>query len=112
MTAILNDGPRPARENAQVATIVFAEATDTIVQTTAKGWGTEIHIELTGLEPRARYTLWVVDASESWSTAASWSPTASGNVRLTGASATATSDVLRIVVTSDDPSDILVEAAV
>lgn len=87
----------------------LAESTD--VTTTTRGWGTQIDLDLTGLPPRARYQLWAIDDDGTWSIAATWGPTNTGRAKVTGATATPTTQLGRLVVTSDDPDDIIVDAA-
>ncbi len=76
-----------------------------------KSWGTEITLELTGLPTRDSYQLWVIDANGVWTSAATWSPTPTGVATLTGATSTPFSDVDRIVVTSADQDDVLIDAS-
>ena len=76
-----------------------------------KSWGTEIMLELAGLPTRDSYQLWVIDDKGVWSSAATWAPTPTGVATLTGATSTPLSDVDRIVVTSSDQGDILVDAS-
>jgi anti-sigma-K factor RskA len=95
----------------QSATIVSSSALETNVAVTPKGWGTEIVLNITELPYRDGYQLWTVDNLGNWSHAASWSPTRSGGVRLTGASRVPLDHVDRIVITSLDRDDVLVEAS-
>lgn len=76
-----------------------------------KGWGTELHAELGGLPDRESYRLWTVDASGTWVVAASWGPTPSGGAAVTGASSTPVHAISRILVTSDDRGEVLVDAS-
>lgn len=88
----------------------IAEATS--IRAEPKGWGTELHVELAGLPDRTGYQLWTVDADGGWIVAATWGPTPSGGAIVTGASSAAFDDLSRILVTSDDRSDVIVEATV
>ncbi len=76
-----------------------------------KSWGTEIILDLTGLPTRDSYQLWVVDSNGVWTSAATWSPTPAGVATLTGATLTPFSDVDRIVITSADQGDVLIDAS-
>ena len=87
-----------------------AEATS--IRAEAKGWGTALHAELVGLPDRTGYQMWTVDADGGWVVAATWGPTPSGGAIVTGATSTSFDDISRILVTSDDRSDVIVEATV
>lgn len=102
--------PDPPPE--QAASLVSSVASRTHVAVSARAWGTEVTLDITGLPARDGYTLWTIDTSGEWTSAATWSPTPTGVVRLTGASRTPTDQIERILVTSDDPDDLLVEASV
>jgi hypothetical protein len=54
-------------------------------QLTAKRWGTEIQLELTGLPTDGPFTLWVIADDGSRQQAAAWGPTPVGRARLVGA---------------------------
>jgi hypothetical protein len=82
------------------------------VYTSARGWGTEIHVELVGLPPRAQYQLWAIDTGGVWTPSSTWGPTPSGGASVTGATALASGSLDRIVVTSEDREEILVDADV
>jgi anti-sigma-K factor RskA len=104
-----NDGAdRPAT---QTATVISSTAATTDVSVSPRGWGTEITLDITGLPSRDGYQLWTIDATGTWVNAATWSPTPTGNVRLTGASRTPTNQIERIVITSSSREDRLVETA-
>ena len=77
-----------------------------------KGWGTELRAELDGLPERAGYQLWTVDTDGAWIVAATWGPTPTGGAKVTGASSTAFGEISRIVVTSHDRTDVIVDAQV
>ena len=87
----------------------LAESTD--VTTTTHGWGTQIDLDLTGLPARPRYQLWAIDDDGTWSIAATWGPTQTGRATITGATATPSTQLGRLVVTSDDPDDIIIDAS-
>ena len=92
------------------ATVITSQADTTRVTTEARAWGTEIRVALTGLPARDSYQLWAVDGAGNWSAAATWSPTPSGGARITGATLTPMSEIRRIVITSPDPTDVLIDA--
>lgn len=94
-----------------LAMIVSADGAVGSISTAGRLWGTEIRVDLDGLDPRDRYTLWVVDSAQEWSVAAAWGPTPGGRAHVTGASSTQAEDIARMFITSDDRADILVEAA-
>lgn len=98
--------PGPTR----TATVVNAAAGDAQVSADERGWGTEVRLVATDLEPRDRYALWVVDAEGTWLAAGTWSPTAGGAMTVAGPSAVDTDDIARVVVTSTDRDDVLVDA--
>lgn len=75
-----------------------------------RGWGTEIELDLVGLPERDRYQLWAIDVDGSWTVAATWGPTPTGRARLTGAAAVVADTVERVVITSDDRSDVVLDA--
>lgn len=106
--------PRDASAPSDAAVELPVEATlaqAASIRAEAKGWGTELHAELTGLPDRSVYQLWTVDRAGTWVVAATWGPTETGGARVTGASSTMLDEVARIVVTSHDPADVLVDAA-
>ena len=75
-----------------------------------RAWGTSIDVDLWGLPQRAMYQLWAIDHDGIWTSAASWTATPEGLARVTGAAAVATDAVDRVVITSADVSDVLVDA--
>ncbi len=97
------------RPPTQATAVVRSTAGTTNVAVSRRGWGTEITLDITGLPNRDGYQLWTVDDSGTWVHAATWSPTPTGNVRLTGASRTPTDQIDRIVITSTERDDQLVE---
>jgi anti-sigma-K factor RskA len=97
---------------AQTASVLSSAASTTDVTVSPRAWGTEITLHITGLPARDSYQLWTVDINGTWTTAATWSPTPAGVVRLTGASRTPTDQIERVLITSQDPDDLLVAASV
>lgn len=95
-----------------VGVVTASVADSAAVSTTSWAWGTEIHLELGGLPERGQYQLWAVDDTGGWTVAATWGPTPTGGARITGATSVATDRLERLVVTSDDPQEILVDATV
>ena len=100
-----NDGPPT-----QAATVASTSAAATEVAVSPRAWGTEITLAITGLPARPSYQLWAIDSRGEWVSAATWSPTPTGAVRLTGATSTPTTDLDRIVITSGARDDLLVDA--
>ena len=98
------------RTNWVAAQVTSAQTETADIGTTVKDWGTEITVELTGLPPRDSYVLWTVDTSGGWSNVASWAPTPTGTASLVGATSTTAAELDRIVITSDDIDDVLVDA--
>lgn len=94
----------------QAATVAVTTAASTEVAVSPRAWGTEITLDITGLPVRDTYQLWAIDSRGQWVSAATWSPTPTGAVRLTGATSTPTIDLDRIVITSTDRDDLLVDA--
>lgn len=68
----------------------------------AKGWGTELKIELDDLPRHDRYVAWVVTRDGEWQQVAVWGPTPAARARLTGASSHQTGELDRVVITSAD----------
>lgn len=102
---------QPAPEpSSELATITDSTAGAAEVTVSPRLWGTEIGLAIAGLPQRGRYQLWAVDYDGSWTLAATWGPTPTGDVRLTGACPTALAELDRIVITSDDKGDLLVDA--
>lgn len=99
-----------ATDPAVAASVTSSLAESTAVTTTARGWGTQVDLDVAGLPPRPRYQLWAIDHDGTWSIAATWGPTDTGRARITGATATPAARLGRLVVTSDDPEDIIVDA--
>jgi anti-sigma-K factor RskA len=105
------DGSGNGTDNEWIAAEVTVAQTETAeIGTTIKDFGTEITVELTGLPARDSYVLWTVDNGGAWANVASWAPTPTGTASLVGATSTAAVDLDRIVVTSADIDDILVDA--
>jgi anti-sigma-K factor RskA len=94
------------------AAITATEADDTAIYTSSRGWGTEIRVELLGLPQRPQYQLWVVDSNGTWTQSSTWGPTPSGGAAVTGATSVPVDAVERIVVTSQDREEILIDATV
>lgn len=65
----LSDTPDPGTAST-AAHIIASQADSAVVMTSARGWGTEIHIELDGLPARESYVLWVIDSDGAWLSAA------------------------------------------
>ena len=105
-TPTWSEGPNVA------AAITSTQADTAAVYTSARGWGTEIHVELAGLPPRSKYQLWVIDANGKWTPSSTWGPTPSGGAAVTGATSVMVDALDRIVVTSQDRDEILVDASV
>lgn len=75
-----------------------------------KAWGTSIELELSDLPWRDQYQLWTVARDGVWSLAASWGPTTTGGARLTGAASVGAQTLDRVVITSSDRDDVVLEA--
>jgi anti-sigma-K factor RskA len=101
------DGTTPGWIAAEVTS---AQTETAEIGTTVKDFGTEITVELTGLPSRDSYVLWTVDNDGAWANVAAWAANPSGTADLVGATSTAAEDLDRIVVTSADIDDILVDA--
>lgn len=76
-----------------------------------RGWGTHVELELADLPERDRYLLLVVADDGTVQTAATWGATPGGRARLSGATSIPVAQVDRVLVTSEDPADVLVTAA-
>ncbi|MFT7597521.1 MAG: anti-sigma-K factor RskA [Acidimicrobiales bacterium] len=94
------------------AIVVLSRAEAAAVLTQPRGWGTEIQLDLAGLPPRGEYQLWAVDRDGAWSIASTWGPTPTGGAKITGATSLTSETLERIVITSQDREDILVDASV
>ncbi len=105
------DDDTPSRPTVS-ATVTSSQAARSEIATSERTWGTEITVRADGLPNRSEYQLWGVDRNGMWSVAATWGPTPSGRASITGATSLATTSLDRIVVTSEDRSDILIEATV
>lgn len=103
---------RPELPPNVAAAVTMSQAESTAVFTSARGWGTEIYIELAGLPPREQYQLWAVDRAGTWSAAATWGPTPTGRAKVTGATSLQADTIDRVVITSEDPNDVLINASV
>jgi anti-sigma-K factor RskA len=108
-TLVIDGDDAVDRPPTQATAVVSSTAGTTNVAVSPRGWGTEIILDITGLPNRDGYQLWTIDGGGTWVHAATWSPTPTGNVRLTGASRTPTDRIERIVITSDSRDDRLVE---
>jgi anti-sigma-K factor RskA len=76
-----------------------------------RAWGTYVHVSLDGLPPRDRYRIWAVDISGFWHDAGSWRATPDDTARLGASVHLRLTEIDRVVVTSGDRSDPLLEAA-
>ncbi len=76
----------------------------------ARGWGTEVAISLEGMPERDRYVAWAVDAGGRREVVATWGPTGSGSMRVTGASSFPTAELAEIQIVGDAVDDLLVVA--
>lgn len=94
------------------ATVTSSQATSSEIATSARVWGTEITVSADGLPNRTQYQLWGIDQDGMWSVAATWGPTPTGRAVITGATSVPTSSLDRIVITSEDRSDILIDSTV
>ncbi len=94
------------------ATVRSSQAATSEITTSERSWGTEITVRAAGLPNRSVYQLWGVDKRGTWSVAATWGPTATGRANVTGATSLPTSTLERILVTSEDRSDILIDSTV
>jgi anti-sigma-K factor RskA len=92
------------------ATVTDSSAATADVVVGCRAWGIEIALDITGLPTRDGYQLWTIDTNGAWISAATWSLSPTGVVRLTGASRTPADAIDRIVVTSDQRDDPLVTA--
>jgi anti-sigma-K factor RskA len=106
--------PEPGSHEARVAakTVTMSQVESAAVFTSVRGWGTEIHLDLAGLPTRQQYQLWTVDKSGTWSAAATWGPTSSGGAKVTGSTSLLAGSLDRVVVTSDDRHDIIIDASI
>lgn len=94
------------------ATVTSSQAATSEIATSERTWGTEITVRADGLPNRSEYQLWGVDQHGKWSVAATWGPTPTGRAIITGATSLPTATLDRIVVTSEDRSDILIDSVV
>ena len=101
----------PQAPSSVAAAVTMSQAESTAVFTSARGWGTEIRVELSGLPLRDRYQLWAVDHAGTWSVAATWGPTPTGGARVTGATSLPADTLERVVITSEDRDEILINAS-
>lgn len=108
-TTSTESGQQPANV---AAAITMSQAESTAVFTSARGWGTEIYVELAGLPPRQQYQLWAVDREGTWSSAATWGPTPTGGAKVTGATSLEKDTLDRVVITSGDRNDVLINASI
>jgi len=91
----------------ELAFVSEASGTVTVEQ---KPWGTRIDLDLDGLPQRESYQLWAVDVDGNWASSATWAPTPTGKAVLVSATAASIDNLDRIVITSVDVDDVLVDA--
>lgn len=91
------------------AVVVSSQAESAAVFTSERGWGTEIYLDLAGLPPREQYQLWAVDQDGTWSAAATWGPTPNGGAKVTGATSLVSGSIARVIVTSQDRNEVLID---
>lgn len=104
-SSIQSDTPVP--DGIELAFVSEASGTVTVEQ---KPWGTRIELDLEGLPQRESYQLWAVDIDGNWASSATWTPTPTGKAVLVSATAASVENLDRIVVTSVDRDDVLVDA--
>jgi Putative zinc-finger len=80
-TLLMRETPAPPGDVAAVRGPAAAGQ----AQLTPKRWGTEIHLELSGLPTDGPFTLWVIADDGSRQQAAAWGSTPVGKARLVGA---------------------------
>lgn len=102
--------PRTEGDEAIDLVIGATTAEAASIRAEPKGWGTELRAELGGLPRRDRYQLWSIDRDGRWTVAATWGPTAALGATVTGATSTVFVEIDRVLVTSGDRDDVLVEA--
>jgi hypothetical protein len=90
---------------------VTADVASGSVLVAERGWGTHVELDLAGLPERDHYVLLAIASDGSVQTAATWGATPRGTARVTGATAIALAELDRLLVTSDDPDDVLVTAS-
>ncbi len=73
-------------------------------------WGTEVVLELEGLPPAESYTAWAVDAAGKWYPVAAWGPTPQLSASVIGASSLDVSELDRVVVTTGEKDQMILEA--
>lgn len=76
----------------------------------ARPWGTYLHVRADDLPPREAYVVWTVDRAGRWAQAGSWGP-AEGAAYLGCSTSLVLSELERVVVTSADRDDVLLEAS-
>jgi anti-sigma-K factor RskA len=76
-----------------------------------RGWGTYVHVALEGLPERDRYRIWAVDTSGTWHEVGSWLPTDDSAASLGASTHLRLGEIERVVVTSADSTDTLLEAS-
>jgi hypothetical protein len=76
----------------------------------SRGWGTEVLISLQGVPERSQYVAWAVAGDGQREVVATWGPTGSGSMRVTGASSLRTEDVVEIQIVGDGDDDVLASA--
>lgn len=106
---VITPGDESDRPPTEAVTVAMTTAASTDVVVSPRAWGTEITLDITGLPARDSYRLWAIDINGNWTAAATWSPTPTGGVRLTGATSTPTDEIDRIVITSNQRDDLLVD---
>lgn len=105
------DDDAPSRPTVS-ATVTSSQAAISDIATSGRTWGTEITVRADGLPNRSEYQLWGVDQNGTWSVAATWGPTPAGRANITGATSLPLATLDRVVVTSEDRSDILIDSTV
>lgn len=83
-TLLLADLPDRARSSEGIDVRLAGSAPDSTGRASldARRWGTSIHLEVSGLDPGARYGVWLATADDRRTPAGSFRPTAGGTVEL------------------------------
>jgi anti-sigma-K factor RskA len=92
--------------------LVFAEGAQASgeIVVEERAWGTEVALDLKELPPADSYEAWAIDEEGRWHQVAAWGPTANLSASVTGASSVTVSELDRIVVTTGDREQTIVEA--
>ena len=91
--------------------VAYVSNAEGVVLIGEQPWGTEIELDLVGLDSRPEYRLWTVDNTGDWQPVMAWNSPPGGLAKVTGGTLLAPDNIDRLVISStDDRTDVVLTA--